>query len=776
LTPPHIFRRAMLRPLGALVTLAALFAACSDGELFSPNRKTKAHLAIHPRIAATSAAVLAADINRLRLTVTLVPDGPTLPPAVLDVQPDAQSWDVPLEVPANSRISILVELLNVTGGVETVEFSGTLPVIEVGAGPQPTPPPIEVFPGPPGNLSITALSIAPGDTTIFVGGQVLYVPTVSGGSGQTRVLWTSSDPSTATVDAQGVVRGARAGRVTITAEAGRFSDAVEVTIASRAARIEIDPANPLITALDQDVTFTARALDANNQLVTAAQVSWSIADPTIATQVGPGVFRTRRSGTTTITASTTTGGTTVTENTTLRVEQRAIDFGIEPGGHFFDALGVTQQFTFQARDANGRPVDLAPTWTSDDPGVAAVSSTGLVTARANGSTIIRAATSAGSAQAHVTVQQGVATITISPPNVTLTSIGARRQLAAELRDPAGNAMTGKVTWASQTPGIVTVNSGGVVEAVGDGMGIIVASNGSARAAIGVLVQRVRRRVVIEGGDVTVSAGQTRQLTAFGADSAGVRIIANDTIQWTSTNPQVASVNASGLVTGMTNGSANIIATAYGFADTVRVTVGTTVGGPGFIGDADDFGRGIYNSSAHCVYYDLSDPVIDLNIFDREPPSGQDQNDVWTHDIRDQLQGRNAAEVIVEVREVFSDHTASTLEIDGQTFNFTTSGFSNCGPPIVQTFRFTGAAAAFANDGFVTLRFNENGDDIALDWARVTVIPEGNRVERRVYTQAANPQALTREEIAFRKKNMGTIENQNASPARTRSIADPAKLK
>ena len=138
-----------------------------------------------------------------------------------------------------------------------------------------------------------------------------------------------------------------------------------------------------------------------------------------------------------------------------------------------------------------------------------------------------------------------------------------------------------------------------------------------------------------------------------------------------------------------------------------------------VGDQDNFGYG-GTANPPCVFYNLSEPVDDLGIFDRELTSG-DEVESWTHDFTSSLcPGFVADSVLVEIPEKFSDFTRSTITIDGTTLNFTPNGFSRCGPFILQTFLFTGTAAAFANDGIVNITFRELGDNIALDYSRLTV--------------------------------------------------------
>ena len=79
-------------------------------------------------------------------------------------------------------------------------------------------------------------------------------------------------------------------------------------------------------------------------------------------------------------------------------------------------------------------------------------------------------------------------------------------------------------------------------------------------------------VTIAPNGASIAVGATQQFAATAADANGATI-PGATFAWSSENAAVATVSASGLVTGVAAGSANIIAAeSGGIADTVSVTV------------------------------------------------------------------------------------------------------------------------------------------------------------------------------------------------------------
>lgn len=74
---------------------------------------------------------------------------------------------------------------------------------------------------------------------------------------------------------------------------------------------------------------------------------------------------------------------------------------------------------------------------------------------------------------------------------------------------------------------------------------------------------------------TIELGQNLQLTLVLRD-AGRDILTDRDVTWTTSEPEIAAVSSSGLVTGLRQGSAGITATAEGRSATTRVTVQTSV--------------------------------------------------------------------------------------------------------------------------------------------------------------------------------------------------------
>jgi hypothetical protein len=147
------------------------------------------------------------------------------------------------------------------------------------------------------------------------------------------------------------------------------------------------------------------------------------------------------------------------------------------------------------------------------------------------------------------------------------------QLAATTKDSAGNVLTGRVvTWASSASGVATVSASGLVTGVAAGTATLTATSEgkSGTATVTVTVVPVAS-VAVTPSSASVQAGQTVQLTATPKDANG-NALTGRTVAWATSNAAVATVSASGLVTGVVAGTATITATSEGKSGSAAITV------------------------------------------------------------------------------------------------------------------------------------------------------------------------------------------------------------
>jgi hypothetical protein len=83
----------------------------------------------------------------------------------------------------------------------------------------------------------------------------------------------------------------------------------------------------------------------------------------------------------------------------------------------------------------------------------------------------------------------VATVSVTPANVSLLLLGDTVRVTAAARDSRGNALAGETfTWASSDVGIATVNAAGLVTAIGNGTATVTATTAGVVGSASVTVQ------------------------------------------------------------------------------------------------------------------------------------------------------------------------------------------------------------------------------------------------------------------------------------------------
>ena len=213
------------------------------------------------------------------------------------------------------------------------------------------------------------------------------------------------------------------------------------------------------------------------------------------------------------------------------------------------------------------------TWSSTNTDVATVSSSGVVTAKAVGTTTIKAEATDGSGK------YATCTVTVTPVYVSSISLNQSSQtlytggtvtLTATISPT--NATNKSVKWSSSNAGIASVSSAGVVTANKAGTATITATaaDGSGKTATcTITVKQKATSISLNKTSETIYINDNLQLTAtVGPDDA-----TDKSVTWSSNNTSVATVSSDGKVTGVGAGTATITAkTTDGSALTATCTV------------------------------------------------------------------------------------------------------------------------------------------------------------------------------------------------------------
>lgn len=333
------------------------------------------------------------------------------------------------------------------------------------------------------------------------------------------------------------------------------------------------------------VQLTATPRSAAGNTLTQRPIVWATSNAAVATVNAAGLVTAVAAGTATVTATTEgkVGSTVVTvTNTPVASVDVVLPGQLDVPG-FVLGTGRQQQVLAVLRDASGSVVTgRTVTWTSETPGIASVSATGLVSAVAiSGGTNIRATSEGVTGQIGVTLGNPVNSI-VAPGALTLSSVQTT-SLAATVRDAANVTLTNRVVTAtSSDTTIVSVDSlvlsstGGVANLAVRGRStgsasIIVRSEGRADTTAVTVNAPVVAFVTFEGifnlsSNLTVGLNQTHQILATPRDASS-NAIPGRTMTWTSSNPAAVTVSSLGVVTGVAAGSSLITATVDGVSAT-----------------------------------------------------------------------------------------------------------------------------------------------------------------------------------------------------------------
>jgi uncharacterized protein YjdB len=257
------------------------------------------------------------------------------------------------------------------------------------------------------------------------------------------------------------------------------------------------------------------------------------------------------------------------------------------------------------------------TWSSDKPEFATVSSTGLVTAVAAGTAVIKAVSAAvstlqGTITLTVTAPVPVASLTVtSPENVTEVIRESTLQLTANILPT--DAFVKTVTWTTSDATKATVSATGLVTGVANGSVRITATsvqNDQISNFIDLTV--VPPPTILISLDLTASVTQldVAQKLTLGVAYEPTGYTGSKELTWVSSAPSIATVSDAGLVTAVGYGSVTITITSVAFAlisDSVSLTISKNIvinevyGGGGNMGAAytNDFIE-LYNPNSFAV--------------------------------------------------------------------------------------------------------------------------------------------------------------------------------
>lgn len=361
------------------------------------------------------------------------------------------------------------------------------------------------------------------------------------------VAWSSSDPAIASV-VNGKVTAKKEGTATITASAGEKSASCAVTIKKKVVPVSSISLNKnkLTLTKGRSELLTATVYPDN---ATDKSVTWSSSNTAIAMVTENGLVTAMGAGTATITAS--AGGKQATCAVTVTVPVESV---------YLDCSSVVlEEGEYAMLTASVYPADATDktvTWSTSDASVATVGGNGRIYAQKEGIATITAKAGEKSAGCEVTVKKK--TIPVSMISLSQSYLGMSKGSSTTLSAWVypENATDKTVTWSSSDNAVASVDQNGMVTALSAGNATITAEAGGKQATCHVVVV-----VPVESfdlrGETTIYVGDS---VTWWVENIYPEDATDKTVTWyVYKNPEVASVDANGVVTGLSVGQAIIMA-------------------------------------------------------------------------------------------------------------------------------------------------------------------------------------------------------------------------
>lgn len=328
-------------------------------------------------------------------------------------------------------------------------------------------------------------------------------------------------------------------------------------------------------ALDFDALFAVARLEAtvfdqNGDPMPGTAVSWQSSDFAVARVDQAGLVTAVDNGSAYVTA---TAGD-AQDSARIQVQQRPASLRIAPPRRpVLEALEDTVRVTAAVLDPNGRPiVDAVVSWSGSDSTIVTVRADGLVTAVANGTAVIRAATGDLADSVTAEVRQVAANVLIRPTELpTFVTLGDTARLSAQVVDSNDHPIPGlSVVWSTGNAGIASVDDDGLVTATGNGSATITATAVSASGSVRVDVEQVPTSLEVRSPLDLVAVGDSLRMEAEAYDAGGSSIPASQ-FTWASSDTAVATVTPVGRVHAVGEGMVEISATLHHLSASVHVT-------------------------------------------------------------------------------------------------------------------------------------------------------------------------------------------------------------
>ena len=436
--------------------------------------------------------------------------------------------------------------------------------------------------------ALTTIAVAPVNPSVAKGLTEQFTATGTFTDGSTanlttQVTWTSGTTSVATISnaagTQGLASTLATGTTAITASmSGITSPADTLTVTPGAlVSIALSPTGPTVAkGLTQQFTATGTYTDGSSAEVTT-QVAWVSGTTSVVaisnTAGSQELATTLATGTSSISA--TLDG--VTGSTVLTVSAAVLQsIALTPASPSI-AKGETEQFTATGTYSDKSTQDLTSqvTWLSATSSVATITSAGLATGVATGTSTVSAALNGITGSTVLTVSPAALLSIAVTPDKPFVPNGNTEQFTATgtFSDQSTEDLTSQVTWTSSDTTWATINSAGLATAVSAGPVTISAVFDGITGSTGLTVTApILTSIAVTPANTNLITGTTEQFTATGTLSNNTTENLTSQVTWASSDTTWATISTTGMATAVSAGPVTISATFDGVTGSTGLTV------------------------------------------------------------------------------------------------------------------------------------------------------------------------------------------------------------
>lgn len=396
----------------------------------------------------------------------------------------------------------------------------------------------------------TGLKLSESSLTLYetTGNHQLYAYITPSDAYDETVTWTSTDPKVVKVDANGLLTVGVAGKATIVVQSVQNPELIaycNVEVLKSVKGIKFDEENiEIFKGEDYRLAYVVSPEGASNTAVTVTSFNPKVATATASTG-GSIIIKAVNTGTTQVMVMTTDGNYYDIVNVTVKqpatgVKMVYTDVTLAVG-EFFDL-----EVTITPNDATEKSL----TWESLNTAVASVSSSGRVGGVSEGDAIIAVKTQGGAvAYANVHVYRHATGIVLDPEKVT---IDTGETITIDVIFDPEDTTNKEVVWTCSDEEVAVINEAGMVTGLKGGVAVITCRtiDGGLSAFCLIKVEEPIISIKLDPEEYILGIGKKVQINA----EISNRDTASDLeVEWYSDDEWVATVDQTGVVTGVEYG-------------------------------------------------------------------------------------------------------------------------------------------------------------------------------------------------------------------------------